>query len=121
MEQFFKLPHDMTVGTTLTVKDLWIYLQIKKYDNEEHRCFPSLAKIFNLKAMGQNIINPFKSHEDRIKENKKNLQMLKESTTELLESSNKIQKEHSQLKETQDFLFAEIDKLKELINKKHYE
>lgn len=45
MEQFFKLPHDMTVGTTLTVKDLWIYLQIKKYDNEEHKCFPSLATI----------------------------------------------------------------------------
>lgn len=72
------------------------------------------VKVFNLKAMGQNIINPFKKHEDLIQESTRNLQTLKES-------SNKIQEEHLQLKETQDFIFAEIDKLKELINKKHYE
>lgn len=56
MEQFFKLPHDMTVGTTLTVKDLWIYLQIKKYDNKDHQCFPSLAKISQNSGMAINTV-----------------------------------------------------------------
>lgn len=42
-KQFFILPTKMTEESTLRPSDVLIYLYLKCYDNDEHKCFPSLA------------------------------------------------------------------------------
>lgn len=42
-KQFFILPTKMTEESTLKPSDVLIYLYLKCYDNDEHKCFPSLA------------------------------------------------------------------------------
>jgi DNA-binding transcriptional MocR family regulator len=43
--QHAQLPNKMTENSELEPKDLVIYLAIKRFDNPQHECFPSLHKI----------------------------------------------------------------------------
>lgn len=44
-KQFFTLPTNMTEESPLKPTDVLVYLYLKCYDNESHKCYPSLATL----------------------------------------------------------------------------
>lgn len=47
MKQHIQLPNKMTEGTSLTTKDLLVYLALKSFNNSDNECYPSLKAVAN--------------------------------------------------------------------------
>jgi DNA-binding transcriptional regulator YhcF (GntR family) len=55
-EQKFQLPNNMTENKSITPKDLLVYITIKRFDNPQKKCYPSLRTIAELSEMSVNTV-----------------------------------------------------------------
>jgi DNA-binding transcriptional ArsR family regulator len=49
--QHVQVPIKIAAGDNLEPKDLLVYASIKRFDNPQHECFPSLAKVSELSSL----------------------------------------------------------------------
>ena len=55
-KQKFHLPNNMTENKIITPKDLLVYITIKRFDNKQQKCFPSLRTIAELSKISVNTV-----------------------------------------------------------------
>lgn len=55
MDKFIKLPHGEE-NTEVTPQDLLVYVNIKRFDNPEHACFPSIKVISELSELSDKTV-----------------------------------------------------------------